>query len=81
MKVILTAFRGKLKSGIMDFPEDTRPEIYMIMDMDSLKVNTLMEVTPSFDSVLKKAKFVATGRYYPQTKGDLATEYKLVDVS
>ena len=35
MKVILTAFGGKLKSEPMDWPEDKRgQDIYLILDME-----------------------------------------------
>lgn len=34
MKVLLTAFNGKLKSQVMDWPDNTGPTVRLSMDMD-----------------------------------------------
>lgn len=78
MKVILTAFQGKLKSEPMDWPDGSRPEIYMIMDVDKLNVMRTYTEASVFEPEHKKAKFVASGRYFDLGKGETAEEYRLV---
>ena len=78
MKVILTAFQGKLRSEPMDFPEGTRPEIYMIMDVDKLVLFKTYTEASVFEPTHKKAKFVASGRFFNLGKGGTAEEYRLV---
>ena len=81
MKVILTAFQGKLKSEPMDWPDNSRPEIYMAMDMENLKVWKTYDKAAEFTTTIKKGKFEATGRYFVIGKGLTAEEYKLTDIS
>lgn len=78
MKVQLTAFNGKLQSDIMDWPENTRPEIYMAMDMDTPKMT--MDLEPSFETTLKKAKFIYAHTGY-LNGGVEVKVYKLVEVN
>lgn len=79
MKVILTAFHGKLQSEVMDFPERTRPEIEMIMDVDTSMCSYQEETTPEA-SRLKKARFVWDGKTTFMGVQEVR-HYKLIDIS
>lgn len=79
MKVLLTAFGGKLQSDVLDFPENTSPKIEMIMDFDrSTWGFEEPKLTPDMP-LFKKGEFVWDGKTTfvgPQE----VRHYKLVDV-
>jgi hypothetical protein len=83
MKVILTAFNRKLIARKpIDWPDDKKgQDIYIMMDMDRLKMGATFTKAAEFDSVVKRAKFVPTGGHTILSNGLSGEEYKLVDVS
>lgn len=80
MKVILTAFKGKLKSDVMDWPERTQPVVDMIMDMERQRL-TVMETEATTAPVrsYKVGKFEYRGKSYTED-GQPVSEYVLIDV-
>jgi len=79
MKVLLTAFGGKLQSKPMDFPENTSPEINMIMDFDLKPTFTEEDWKPTPKGTHKVGVFSLTSR--PVYIGSVeCREYKLIDV-
>jgi hypothetical protein len=84
MKVLLTAFGGKLK-GEMEVPDnwDKRKDIYLAMDMEQISPSTYTEGKFVPDKPLhKKARFQASEMHYgPDEDSKWAAEYKLVEVS
>lgn len=85
MKVILTAFGGKLMSEVMEWPEEVRQhrEIKMIMDLDKKISFETEESFATFESIRKVGRFVSTGQhiFIGDEGGEPAEEYKLVEVS
>jgi hypothetical protein len=73
MKVILTAFQGKLSSEPMEWPEGQGLQIELCMDMD--KVQSLRT---DEDSVM--GIFTASGRHFVLEGGETAEEYRLVEI-
>lgn len=78
MKVLLTAFGGKLQSDVLDFPENTSPKIEMIMDFDRATWG-YEEQTPSPLPIFKKGEFVWDGKTTFVGSQEVR-HYKLVDV-
>lgn len=83
MKVILTAFAGKLTSEVMDIPENCDLEFDMVLenhasDFEVNKNESYFQCPPSF----LKCKFVNTGKLFfiPKLK-DAAIEYALCNIS
>lgn len=87
MKVILTAFGGKLKSDPMDWPEDTGMQIKLILDNPKTSAWPTIEEEEMASS--KTTKTVCTFERQRKTlylavedERDLeAVEYVLVDIS
>lgn len=80
MKVILEAFNGKLKSEPLDFPEDVRPEIQMVLDFRPM--NILVYDGPIPDMPLtKRGRFIYTGTTYLLPNNMVARKYVLIEVS
>jgi len=81
MKVILTAFGDKLRSEVMEFPDETPPIIHMTMSMDSLRYSFqdcgLVPDKPNF----KKGKFERTAHSELLSDGKtFARRYTLTDI-
>lgn len=95
MKIILSAFNGKLKSQPMDVPDNTSPDWYMPMDMDILAYNSDKNVFDTVDISKKRGHFQRTNYSYhakdlgietpkhPKTHSndEFVYEYKLTDIS
>lgn len=79
MKVILTAFQGKLRSEPMDWPEGTHGTIRMRMDMPRMDWATAQALDPSALMTDHLCIFEETGYTYP-VPGDPrgAREFRLV---
>lgn len=60
MKVLLTAFHGKLQSEVLDFPENTSPKIEMIMDFDLPSFGYEAKLSP--ESTTKRGEFLWDGK-------------------
>lgn len=84
MKVILEAFQGKLRSEPIDWPEETGPEIHMLMDLDPFPKypEPFSGLAPSISepSETRIGRFVYTGFAYPLSgaPAPLARVYRLV---
>ncbi len=78
MKVLLTAFHGKLQSDVMDFPENTSPKIDMIMDFDLSTFG--YQTTPSPETIAKRGEFVWDGKTTFVGSQEVR-HYKLISVS
>lgn len=82
MKVVLTAFQGKLRSEPMDWPEGTSGVILMRMDLErpnwALDRDSSNTITSS-SITTHMCRFEETGYYLP-VSGDPygAREYRLV---
>ena len=50
MKIILTAFQEKLRSELMEWPENQQPRIKLLMDLDTLKMPRTDFQAAVFDS-------------------------------
>ena len=76
MKVILTAFNGKLKSEPMDWPENTPPNINMIMSISRINPHMYKENIEVLNlKPLKKGTFETTGKYFTLPGNETAAEY------
>lgn len=85
MKIILTAFGGKLQSSAMDWPERTAPRVEMIMDMGLKAPWESGEGKPTATkSNLKRGVFEWTGKSKwgnnARDESYEIREYKLIDV-
>ncbi len=84
MKVILTAFQGKLVSEVMDWPEGSNPRIHLRMDMDSYhRFGYTGEVEVANEPKLKMGTFEWNGKYTLETYGvskESARVYVLTEV-
>lgn len=82
MKIILTAFGGKLKSEPMDWPDEMRgQDMHLAMDMERPSVRQAnVGFTPD-KTGLVRARFEATNRFGILVNKDTYEEYKLVDVN
>lgn len=84
MYVILTAFQGKLKSDPIEWPENTPPEIRLLMDLDLTTQGYLPEALPTERMAVPESKmgyFRKTGYYYFIKDGNTAAEYALTRLS
>lgn len=80
MKVLLTAFGGKL-SGTMEWPENTEPRIFLSLGMDVLPKKSFFSKEDNYNPpVLKKCTFEWTGKYV-YSGAESLREYVLTDVS
>ena len=79
MRVILSAFQGKLRSEVMDYPENTSPKIDMVMDMETPHTFWSKEEDLSKPTV-KRATFEWQGKEYYDDKPGGIREYILIDV-
>lgn len=77
MKVLLTAFNGKLKSEVLDFPEGQPPKVKLRMDFD-LPTWGYTDKSTS-DTVVKTGEFVWDGKTTFVGNQEVK-HYKLVDV-
>lgn len=83
MKVVFLAFGGKLRSGVIELPENTTDRFRLPMDMDVLRASPTMDGSSLPDTPISKVgTFQWTGRYlvYPDVH-EHPREYILVDVS
>jgi len=89
MKVILTAFNGRLKSEIMEFPEDIGEFIYLPMPLDFLEFDPQKKYYKLGTPIMKRGKFRRTGRSWDvrsfgyklaKNENPFAYEYVLVDI-
>ncbi len=79
MKVILTAFNGKLRSEPMDWPEDTAGrDIYLVLDMESPSISRDKQNINLYETLPKKCKFEFTNSY--SMSEDTPAIYRLVEV-
>ncbi len=79
MKVILEAFNGKLKSEPLDFPENSSPEIQMVLDFRPTP--HIGELPVSETPLTKRGHFQWTGNFYLLSdKKTSARRYVLVDI-
>lgn len=86
MKIILTAFGGKLQSHVMEWPENTAPRVELIMDMGQLSPMEARSVEKvATKSNHKRGTFEWTGNSsWGNDKDDKSyeiKEYKLIDIS
>lgn len=88
MKVILTAFGGKLKSDIMDWPENSGLEIRMVLDSDVSPVLQRYQEKNEGDMYVAPMRpvvgiFRSTGKMISRGKhpGPLGYEFRLYDIS
>lgn len=82
MKIILSAFMGKLKSAPMDWPENTPPKVYMMMTVSAPPINYASDLDFQTKTMLKKGTFESTGRWETISGGhETAQIYNLVDIS
>lgn len=80
MKVILTAFCGKLESEPMEFPEETPPCIHLMLDQETLKF--------SFDDgglipdkiIMKRGTFEMMAHSRKLEDNTFARLFRLVDI-
>lgn len=82
MKVILTAFHGKLK-GTMELPDNwDHRDIYLMMDMDIVgpEVSFSEKFPTVAEPLMKRARFQYSGRG-DFVNGKVLYEYKLVGLS
>ena len=81
MKVHLTAFGGKLRSDILDMPDDIGPTIKMTLNMDSDHYfgEKGEEIVPN-EPAWKVARFTRINKYVILDKGSAAV-YVLTGVS
>jgi len=80
MKVILTAFDNKLRSEPMEFPDETPPDIHLMMDIDHLSYS-MKDCEMVTDNVLpKRAKFTMTTYSQEYEPNKFARIYKLVEI-
>ena len=77
MKVLLTAFRGKLQADVLDFLENTSPKINMIMDFDLATFGYQETVSP--ETTVKRGEFVWDGKTTFVGSQEVR-HYKLVNV-
>ena len=84
MKIILTAFGGKLQSGYMDWPENIAPRVEMIMDMGLKAPWESEDGKVTSKSNLKRGVFEWTGKSrWGNDAKDTSyeiREYKLIDI-
>lgn len=80
MRVILSAFQGKLTSEVMDYPEGTGWKIDLIMDIATPKIS-VMEEPDLTKPLYKRATFEFKGKEMFDDKPQPIREYVLVDVS
>jgi hypothetical protein len=80
MKVVLTAFGGRLKSDVMDFPESSDNRIRMLLDLDVLRPFDVIHREPSFTSTSVMCEFVSEDRYLILSDGTSAKLFRLVNV-
>lgn len=82
MKVILTAFGGKLQSKPMDWPEDhSGRDIYMMLDMERPSVKTNDGGSYVYEDYSKrKCRFEATRSYSGNIGEETAEIYRLVEI-
>jgi len=80
MKVILTAFNRKLKSDIVDWPEESPPDVNILLGMDTTR-NVMMfeEKLPTNISKPVICRFVRSENPFEQS-GKAAVEYILVEI-
>ena len=79
MKVVLTAFQGKLRSEVMDWPEGHHGSIRMRMDLERPSWSASQQIDPTFMVTEYACVFEETGYYIP-VPGDArgAKEFRLV---
>jgi hypothetical protein len=84
MKVILSAFGGRLISDIMEWPENTTLDIRLPLDLDELRVAKADdEFGDSYTASPKEkriGRFRATKMHKAFRNGDTAREYVLVAI-
>jgi len=81
MKVILTAFGGKLRSEPMDWPEGIGPVIKMIMDMDGERYRDISgRLTINEPPRQRLGNFVYTGEGEWLSAGSSAAVYRLTSI-
>ncbi len=83
MKIVLEAFGGKMKSDLLDWPEDAGSHIYMILDMPKFKVGVRgfgWDGMVPDTITIKKCEFEWTGHWY-YIGGYSAKRYVLVGIS
>ncbi len=85
MKVILTAFGGKLQSEEMEWPEKTRPTIVLMMNMGAMSPWEAEELSARSISDHKRGTFEYTGKKkwgFDDNKNTYEIrEYKLIGIS
>ena len=78
MKVILTAFGGRLRSGSMEWPEGTPPYVRLPLDTKVIPLAENFDV-PNFPRV-RIGSFEYRGEAEIQPDGRPALVYMLVDI-
>lgn len=83
MKVILTAFQGKLRSDVMDMPEEINDKIDMVLENSLVNLKPIKEFNPYEDkSKLLRCSFIYTGYSFVCSKtGISGKEYALYDIN
>lgn len=79
MKIVLEAFCGKLKSEMIDWPENTPPHIFMMVDMPKYKIDIKGVMVPDMITT-KKGEFEWSGHWY-NYGGHSAKRYVLIGIS
>ncbi len=83
MKVILTAFDGKLESRVLEYPEGIGPEFWLPLDIDEMGSYGVRNENQPFPTTRQiVGRFITTGffRVLIPGKADTAQMYKLVQV-
>jgi hypothetical protein len=90
MKIVLTAFNKKMWSKVIDVPDNTAPDFYMVMPMDVLAYNSAVDALETTHTVAKRGHWRRTNMFYSlsdfgitPSEGEKpsAAEYCLVDIS
>jgi hypothetical protein len=82
IRVIFTAFGGKLRSEPMELPDNTTDRFYLPLDMDVLVASAKMDDSMVPDAPIhKRGTFEATGYFFGTSDGEHPREYVLVDIS
>jgi len=80
MKVMLTAFGGKLK-GLMEIPDNfNERDIYLMMDMEQPSYEREPRGQKVYELTTVRGRFEATNGHFSLSEGGFAEEYKLVEV-
>jgi hypothetical protein len=80
MKIVLEAFNGKMRSAVMDIPDNSGDRWKMILDIgDFKKIGYSGDVLSTKPSMPKACTFEWTGEWLA-TRPDSAKIYQLVDI-